>query len=156
MLKFSRHAGTRWGAVALLVAAAAATALYAAGRSPATTNVVTGVPAVFGPIPSTVAPGDPSHDYIFYSTPMNLAKVGYEEQEYFIRGVATRYSTTNPSVANPIGEMPYETRIVVRRPTNPQRFGGVVVVDWQNVTAGHDIDTEWGGSGDFFVRYGWV
>ena len=52
--------------------------------------------------------------------------------------------------------MPYETRIVVRRPTNPQRFGGVVVVDWQNVTAGHDIDTEWGGPGGFFVRHGWT
>jgi hypothetical protein len=87
---------------------------------------------------------------------MNLAQVGYEEQEYFIRGVATRYSATNPNVASPIGEMPYETRIVVRRPTNPQRFGGVVVVDWQNVTAGNDIDTEWGGAGDFFVRHGWV
>jgi hypothetical protein len=31
-----------------------------------------------------------------------------------------------------------------------------VVVDWQNVTAGHDIDTEWGASGDFFVQHGWV
>ena len=151
-----RHA---FGVLALLVAAAAAAALVAAHGSPATTaaaNVATSVPEAIGPIPSTAAPGDPSHDYVFYSTPMNLAKVGYEEQEYFIRGVATRYSTTNPNVASPIGEMPYETRIVVRRPTNPQRFGGVVVVDWQNVTAGHDIDTEWGGPGGFFVRHGWV
>ena len=44
--------------------------------------------------------------------PIDLAKVGYEEQEYFIRGVATSYAPVNPSAANPIGEMPYETRIV--------------------------------------------
>ena len=30
------------------------------------------------------------------------------------------------------------------------------MVDWQNVTAGHDIDTEWGASGEFFVRHGWT
>jgi len=138
---------------------AVAAVLVAAGSARVTTaaaEIATSVPQVVGPIPSTAAPGDPSHDYIFYATPMNLAKVGYEEQEYFIRGVATRYSTTNPNVASPIDEMPYETRIVVRRPTNPRRFGGAVVVDWQNVTAGHDIDTEWGGAGDFFVRHGWV
>ena len=29
-------------------------------------------------------------------------------------------------------------------------------MDWQNVTAGHDIDTEWGTSGDYFVRNGWT
>jgi alpha/beta hydrolase family protein len=158
MMKICRRVATRRGVLGPLVVGASAVALIAA-RSTATTaapNVATTVPQVIGPIASTAAPGDPSHDYIFYSTPMDLAKVGYEEQEYFIRGVATRYNTANPNASSPIGEMPYETRIVVRRPTNPQRFGGVVVVDWQNVTAGHDIDTEWGGSGDFFVRHGWV
>jgi hypothetical protein len=156
MVKVGRHLATRWG---VFVAGAVATALVAAGSARVTTaaaEIATSVPQVVGPIPSTAAPGDPSHNYIFYATPMNLAKVGYEEQEYFIRGVATRYNTLNPNVASPIGEMPYETRIVVRRPTNPQRFAGAVVVDWQNVTAGHDIDTEWGGAGDFFVRHGWV
>jgi len=146
-------------ALGLLVACGVAAGLVAALGPAATTaapNLGTSVPEVIGPIPSTAAPGDPSHDYVFYATPMNLAKVGYEEQEYFIRGVAARYNTTSPNAASPIGETPYETRIVVRRPVNPQRFGGVVVVDWQNVTAGHDIDTEWGGAGDFFVRHGWV
>jgi len=144
---------------ARVVTALAVVALVAALGPSATTAapaVATSVPQVIGPIASTAAPGDPSHDYVFYSTPMNLSKVGYEEQEYFIRGVATRYNATNPNAASPIGEMPYETRIVVRRPINPHRFSGVVVVDWQNVTAGHDIDTEWGGAGGFFVRHGWI
>jgi hypothetical protein len=159
MVKNGRRLATHWVVPALFVAGAVAVSLVAARGTPATTTasaVATSVPQVVGPIASTAAPGDPSHDYVFYSTPMNLAKAGYEEHEYFVRGVATRYSPTSPSAASPIGELPYATRIVVRRPTNPQRFGGVVVVDWQNVTAGHDIDTEWGGAGAFFVRHGWV
>jgi hypothetical protein len=158
MVKIRRVARHRQ-VVGLLVAGAVAAGLVAAGGTPATTAapaVATRVPQVVGPIPSAAAPGDPSHDYVFYSTPMDLAKVGYVEQEYFIRGVANRYTTTSPNAASPIGELPYVTRIVVRRPANAHRFGGVVVVDWQNVTAGHDIDTEWGGAGDFFVRHGWV
>jgi hypothetical protein len=113
-------------------------------------------PQVIGPIPSTAPPGDPSHDYAFYATPMDLAKVGYVEQEYFVKGIATRYSAGAPDPDAPIGEMPYETRIVVRRPVDPRQSNGAVVVDWQNVTAGHDIDTEWGASGEFFVRHGWT
>jgi Alpha/beta hydrolase domain len=158
-VKKDRRVIARRGVLGLLVAVGVATGLVAAVGPPATAaapSVATSVPQVIGPIASTAAPGDASHDYVFYSTPMDLAKVGYEEQEYFIRGIANRYNATSPNAASPIGEMPYETRIVVRRPTNPRRFGGVVVVDWQNVTAGHDIDTEWGGAGDFFVRHGWV
>jgi hypothetical protein len=116
---------------------------------------------ITGPIPSTARPGDPSHDYVFYSTPYDLRKAGYEEEEFFISGTATRYPS-NPTTdeqkqaATPIGTVPYTTRIVVRRPVRPSRSAGTAVVDWQNVTAGHDIDTEWGTSGDYFVRHGWT
>jgi len=158
MERLARGRSARPIVLALLVAGAVAAALVVARGAPATTVAApaTNVPEVLGPIAPTAPPGDPSHDYVFYSTPMDLAKAGYEEQEYFVRGVADRFATTSPNPAAPIGEMPYETRIVVRRPTNPQRFAGVVVVDWQNVTAGHDIDTEWSGNGDFFVRHGWI
>ncbi|HEY1572474.1 MAG TPA: alpha/beta hydrolase domain-containing protein [Pseudonocardiaceae bacterium] len=135
---------------------------HSAAQQPArTTNPDAGPASITGPIPSTAKPGDPSHDYIFYATPFNLKAAGYEEQEFFISGTATRFPS-NPTtdqqqqVASPIGSMPYTTRIVVRRPINPSRSAGVAVVDWQNVTAGHDIDTEWGTSGDYFVRHGWT
>lgn len=120
-----------------------------------------GPDSITGPVPSTARPGDPSHDYVFYSTPYQLRKAGYEEREYFISGTATRYPS-NPTAdqqgqaASAIGTMPYTTRIVVRRPVDPRRSAGIAVVDWQNVTAGHDIDTEWGTSGDYFVRHGWT
>ncbi|GIH14370.1 alpha/beta hydrolase domain-containing protein [Rugosimonospora africana] len=129
--------------------------------TPTTTNPGAGPASISGPIPSKARPGDPSHDYVFYSTPYDLNRAGYEEQEFFITGTATRYPS-NPTAdqqrqnATPIGTTTYTTRIVVRRPVNPRKSAGIAVVDWQNVTAGHDIDTEWGTSGDYFVRHGWT
>jgi hypothetical protein len=120
-----------------------------------------GPASITGPIPSTAKVGDPSHDYVFYSTPMDLRRVDYVEQEFFISGTATRYPS-NPTAeqqgqpAASIGTSPYTTRIVVRRPAKANKSAGIAVVDWQNVTAGHDIDTEWGTSGDSFVRNGWT
>jgi hypothetical protein len=130
-------------------------------QAPVTQAPGAGPATITGPIPSTAAPGDPSRNYVFYSTPFNLKAAGYEQEEFFIAGTATRYpSRPTPaqqlSPATAIGTIPYETRIVVRRPVNPARSAGVAVVDWQNVTAGHDIDTEWGTSGDFFVSHGWT
>ncbi|HVV25041.1 MAG TPA: alpha/beta hydrolase domain-containing protein [Pseudonocardiaceae bacterium] len=159
-----------WLAASAAAAAAAAliTAPAAAAPRPAappqhvtTAHPGAGPTSITGPIPSPDQPGDPHHDYVFYSTPYHLRAAGYEEQEYFISGTATRYPS-NPTVdqqrtaATPIGSMPYTTRIVVRRPVNPARSAGVAVVDWQNVTAGHDIDTEWGTSADYFVSRGWT
>jgi glyoxylate utilization-related uncharacterized protein len=110
-------------------------------------------PAVTGPIARTSAP----RDYPFYSTPMDLKKAGYVEEEYFVSGVATRH-TVSPQAdsAAAAGSMPYTTRIVVRRPADAAKFSGVVVVDWQNVTGGNDVDSEWAYAGGFFVRSGWA
>ena len=158
---------------ALIVAAAAvtfgATAAAADPRGddragstePVTTSPGAGPATITGPIPSTAAPGDPSHNYVFYATPLDLKRVDYVEQEFFISGTATRYPS-NPTVdqqgqvATSIGTTPYTTRIVVRRPAKGFKSAGVAVVDWQNVTAGHDIDTEWGTNADYFVRNGWT
>ncbi len=174
-LRAALAAGTV-AALAVLVAVPAMASDSATAASTAAVPAATmaGVPAgvpvespgagpaqIAGPIPSTAAPGDPSRNYVFYSTPFPLKKFGYEEQEFFISGTATRYpsrptAAQQEQAASPIGTMQYETRIVVRRPINPARSAGVAVVDWQNVTAGHDIDTEWGTSGDFFVKHGWT
>jgi hypothetical protein len=161
-----RLAGALAGtAVLALVTLGAAPALAApathAAPALATRAPGAGPAQITGPIPSTAPPGDPSRNYVFYATPFNLKKAGYEEQEYFISGTATRYPSRPTAAqqmqpATPIGTMPYETRIVVRRPVNPARSAGVAVVDWQNVTAGHDIDTEWGTSADYFVAHGWT
>src|ERR1700742_3155856 len=92
---FAAVAVTAAATVAAMVAvpASAAPAPASAPRAatPVTTNPGAGPASITGPIPSQGKPGDPAHDYIFYATPFNLKKAGYEEQEYFISGTATRY-----------------------------------------------------------------
>src|SRR5262249_53247618 len=102
MVKIGKRVVARWAMLAL-PAAGALCARQGRVATRAAPAAATSVPQVIGPIPTTSTPGDPSPGYVFYSTPMDLAKVGYEEQEYFIRGVANRYNTTTPNAAAPIG-----------------------------------------------------
>ncbi|OHV32567.1 hypothetical protein CC117_24895 [Parafrankia colletiae] len=46
----------------------------------------------------------------------------------------------------------------MRRPTDPRRFNGVVVVEWLNVSAGYDIEAAWLPHREHFLRegYAWV
>ncbi len=71
----------------------------------------------------------------------NLAANGYVEQEYFASGTASAFTATSmPSngrwTIKPTTSATYATRILVRRPANPARFNGTVVVEWMNVSAG--------------------
>jgi hypothetical protein len=75
------------------------------------------------------------------ANPTNLAANGYVEQEFFASGTAAAFTaTSSPSdgrwVIAPTSTAPYRTRILVRRPTDPARFNGTVVVEWMNVSAG--------------------
>ena len=115
--------------------------------------------SVTGPIPQNAPFGDPSHDFIQSPSAISLADRGYVEEEFFIQGTANRY--TNPELAT--GEIidgghPYTTRLVVRRPTSAAAFNGTVIIEWNNVTAGRDLDIDWFQAGDYFVRegYAWV
>src|SRR5262249_32682445 len=49
-------------------------------------------------------------------------------------------------------------RMVVRRPADPKRFNGTVVVEWYNVSAGVDVESDWLQGWQEFVRdgYAWV
>jgi len=116
-------------------------------------------PTVRGPIRETVAPGDPSRDYIFFSRE-GIEDFGYIEQEFFFEGSANVYDTPALTTAEvESSDHPYKTRMVVRRPRRARDFNGTVIVEWQNVSAGFDIDASWaGGQGEFFIRegYAWV
>jgi hypothetical protein len=114
-------------------------------------------PTVIGPISETVPPGDPSHDYIFFTSGI-VDDFGYVEEEFFIEGTANQYDTPSLATGTVISSgHPYKTRIVVRRPEKAQRFNGTVILEWQNVTAGYDIDASWvGGNAEHFMREGYV
>jgi hypothetical protein len=101
-------------------------------------------PTVEGPIPGSV-PGDPlsselEDTYPFFSTWYDLDAAGFVEEEFYISGNADAYGTTGALVGS---DIPYKTRIIVRRPKAAARFNGTVLVEWQNVTAGYDLDALW-------------
>lgn len=126
------------------------------------------VPAVTGPIPGD-PPGSASRNYPFFATDLDLKSRGYVEEEFFYAGTANRYDAT---VAGGIGARPtasptanvvsgghaYKTRMVVRRPADPSRFNGIVVVEWMNATSNYDVEALWFRAHEFFLRegYAWI
>ena len=83
------------------------------------------------------------------TTSFDLGAVGYEEDEYFLSGTATAYTSASPLAASgrwsvtPSGTAPYTTRMVVYRPVDPHRFNGTVIVEWLNVSGGVDAAAAW-------------
>jgi hypothetical protein len=63
---------------------------------------------------------------------------------------------TGPEVAVPIETAPYRTRLLVRRPADPRRFNGTVLVEWFNVTAGQDFEPVWIWSHPELMREGYA
>lgn len=116
-------------------------------------------PTVTGPVPSTGIPGNSKHDYIFFASNHDLALHGYVEEEFFIEGTASRYNTPAQATGTITdGNHPYKTRIVVRRPADPKRFNGTVLVEWYNVTNGFDAENMWFFGWEHMLRagYAWV
>jgi hypothetical protein len=116
-------------------------------------------PTVTGPVAWTSALRDPAHGYAYNATPMDLTKQGYVEEEFFIQGAANRYNTPQAETGTLIDSgHPYKTRIVIRRPKSASRFNGTAVVEWYNVSQGHDGEYDWFQSMDHLVRsgYAWV
>lgn len=85
------------------------------------------------------------HGWAFGAYFGDMKKLGYLEEEYFLEGVAQRYSAVG--ALTPDGKWtvekgstsPYKTRILVRRPTDPDTFNGTVIVEWANVSSGYEI-----------------
>jgi len=73
--------------------------------------------------------------------PTELGRYGYVEQEFFASGTAHAYGVTSSPVdgrwtVEPSTAASYRTRVLVRRPADPARFSGTVVVEWMNVSEG--------------------
>jgi Alpha/beta hydrolase domain len=122
----------------------------AAGRVPS--------PEVIGPVTGG------THGRPFTSSPVPLGLAGYTEQEFFLKGTATGYApvgtwgSDGSWAARPAETAPYETRILVRRPADPARFNGTVVVEWLNVSFNVDIDPDFLYESQELLRegYAWV
>ena len=119
-------------------------------------------PDIIGPVPQNVTAGDPSHDYTFLTPSEDLTDYGFVEEEFFQEGTANSYITTTdpPGQTGTVASTGhhYKTRVVVRRPASPRQFNGTVLLEWQNVSAGYDIDAHWGVGWQHYVKqgYAWV
>jgi hypothetical protein len=141
-----------------LVALAASLGAAAPPEAPAAPALAQ-PPTVTGPIPVTSPPGDPNHGYPFMSTDADLRKYGYVEEEYFLSGTASRYTTPDQATGEVISSgHPYRTRLVVRRPAQPRKSNGTAVVEWYNVTNNFDVEVMWNRSWEHLLAsgYTWV
>lgn len=113
-------------------------------------------PKVTGPIPFAAADGQAEHDYPFFSNSDWLADRGYLEEEFFLEGEANRYDVQAGAIQD--SGHPYKTRLLVRRPAKASDFNGTVLLEWQNVTAGYDLDALWSSVRHHLTQagYAWV
>jgi hypothetical protein len=103
------------------------------------------VPTVTGPVTEGAYP-EP-----FNTLPPEIAdEYDYVEDEYFIEGTATAYVPDGELRADGAWSLtegesaPYTTRILVRKPADPEAFNGTVLVEWFNVSGGIDADPHFG------------
>ena len=92
--------------------------LVAAARSevPSLPNLVPVPASSQPPLSSAQRPGTEYSD---------LAKAGYVEEEYYLSGVAPAITATGETLF----QAPYITRILVRKPKDPARFNGTVIIE---------------------------
>jgi hypothetical protein len=104
-----------------------------------TTTAAESKPTVTGPITGG------THGHPFGAYVGDISTRGYIEHEYFLEGQAVRYrpvgelSPDGRWSVEPLAASPYKTRILVRRPRDPSKFNGAVLVEWTNVSAGFEI-----------------
>jgi len=83
----------------------------------------------------------------FGAAAFDLAALGYIEEEYFFEGDAVRYrhpqgtgrSFDGKWSAEIAGSAPFKSRMLIRRPADPDKFNGTLVSLWNNVSRGFDI-----------------
>ncbi|MDG5493865.1 alpha/beta hydrolase domain-containing protein [Niveispirillum sp. BGYR6] len=98
------------------------------------------------PLSSALRETNPGTEYL------DLASVGYTEAEYYLSGTAPAITAQGAVLF----QAPYITRILVRRPTDPAKFNGTVVIEpftWIGERGAGWILTR-----DYLVRrgYAWV
>jgi Alpha/beta hydrolase domain len=94
--------------------------------------------------------------------PVSLDAAGYAESEFVVSGVANVYDWTTNGRATELSvhatEVPYATRMLLRRPTDPRKFSGFVFVELLDAGDLYDRAPLWGLSWQQFLRRGdaWV
>jgi len=130
----------------------------------ATLLLLTGVAAAQVPSPQIEGPITGPGSVFLESTSIDLASVGYTQEEFFLSGTAHAYTNSAPLGADgkwsvtPADSADYKTRIVVNRPASRKKFNGTVIVEWLNVSGGVEAGPDWTFAHTELIRqgYAWV
>jgi hypothetical protein len=82
------------------------------------------------PVPAPTVSAAPAVGEMWAASALDEAALGLVEEEFFFEGTTTK------------GE-PYKSRMIVRRPADPAKFNGTVVVEWMNASSGADLDVDY-------------
>lgn len=89
------------------------------------------------------------------------SSAGFVESEFRMSGLARRYRSAAAmesdgkwSMTTVSADTPFSTALIVRRPADPARFSGIVIIEWLNVSSGYSLDVDWAMSQDAFIREG--
>ena len=121
-------------------------------------NAATPLPVVRGPLPVT-ADSYPFGAADHTRMPTDLKKMGYVEEEFLVDGKANVYEwPVRGSAVVRTANVPYTTRVLVRRPTGKSKFSGNVIVEMLNPSNNFDLNIGWAISHDQITRNGdaWV
>ena len=122
----------------------------------------TGRIVIEGPIPIPFPANDPEGlPHIPGTRAVADLEQDVVEEEFFFSGFADVYTYEEGNVH--LGEkvikaedLPYKTRIIVRRPAKGKDFNGTVVIESMNSTARFDTQPSWDPSAEYFAREGIV
>lgn len=121
---------------------------------------IAGAPAQAAPTDAVVVTSPPSGQGAAFVPGTRPLGPTYVEEEYFVSGAADLFSYAHNPPQGPTdlavvqSGVPYQTRMIVRRPANPDDFNGTVVIEWWNSTAGFDSAPSWDASAEYFSREG--
>jgi len=107
-----------------------------------------------------VPPADQGAPFIPGVRQVDNLPLDYVEEEYFIAGEATLYSYANNPPQGPTdlsviaSDVPYKTRVILRRPAKSNKFNGTVVIEWFNSTANFDTAPVWHATAQYFAENG--
>ena len=117
-----------------------------------------------GKVTGPVAGG--RHGWPLMASMADLKGAGFVEEEFFIEGAAAIFGPAPGTTLGAdglwrvvvTGSQPYKTRFLVRRPADPKRFNGTVIVEWFQPSAGFDKDVNFFWKKDEILRDGfaWV
>lgn len=151
MPKFSRRHILKLGSASLLPLLPLVGCASGQGAIEATAGSV-----VSGPIQG----GDKG--WVYRSPVLDLDKLGYVIEEFFVSGTAHSYKMAEGAEATfdgdwrttPATASPFTTRIFVLRPADPAKYNGVLLAHWQNVSAGYENGYPTGD--EIFNGYAWM